>query len=96
MVDGHGVILNQLALWDRNYFVTSLVSKESTLIVGDPISSVSVLRPVGTVLRTVARDYSPLWPVAIEAIGTSGVIGANVRGLHTVSPKNCRTDTFTE
>ncbi|KAI0917003.1 hypothetical protein AcV5_007593 [Taiwanofungus camphoratus] len=77
MVDGHGVILNQLALWDRNYFVTSLVSKESTLIVGDPISSVSVLRPVGTVLRTVARDYSPLWPVAIEAIGTSGVIGAN-------------------
>ncbi|KAL6302826.1 mono-functional DNA-alkylating methyl methanesulfonate N-term-domain-containing protein [Sparassis latifolia] len=69
--------LRKLTEWNHNYFVTSLVAHDTTLIVGDAISSVSILNVVGEGLQSIARDYGPLWPVAVEAIGNSGVIGAN-------------------
>lgn len=71
-------MLKKVAAWNHNYFVTSLVAKGNTLIVGDAISSVSMLEVVDHNLRTVARDYGPVWPTAVESTRDGGVIGANV------------------
>ena len=71
-------VLEEVGNWNHNYFVTSLAAREDTLIVGDAISSVSILKVDGNELRTVARHYGPMWPVAVEAV-QNGVIGANVR-----------------
>ncbi|KAH9942902.1 CPSF A subunit region-domain-containing protein [Amylocystis lapponica] len=73
----HSYSLGKLTDWNHNYFVTSLVARGNTVVVGDAISSVSVLRVVGTQLQTIARDYGPLWPVAVEMMGDGAIIGAN-------------------
>ncbi|KZT11975.1 uncharacterized protein LAESUDRAFT_746751 [Laetiporus sulphureus 93-53] len=69
--------LKKIAEWNHNYIVMSLAAKGNKLIVGDAISSVSVLTVIDSQINTVARDYAPLWPVAVEAMGDNGVIGAN-------------------
>lgn len=73
-------ILEKVTEWNHNYFVTSLHAIPGTLelIVGDAISSVTILRKNGNKLETVARDYSPLWPVAVGAMDSNIVLGANV------------------
>ncbi|KAH9841501.1 mono-functional DNA-alkylating methyl methanesulfonate N-term-domain-containing protein [Rhodofomes roseus] len=70
--------LRKVSEWNHNYIVTSLVCKGRTLVVGDAISSVSVLSLDNNgQLQCKARDYAPVWPVAVETIGNGGVIGAN-------------------
>lgn len=72
--------LEKVAEWNHSHFVTNLVIDGEHILVGDAISSVSVLRwndELGR-LESVARDYGPLWPTAIEGTG-NGIIGANVR-----------------
>ena len=73
-------MLEEVSTWNHNYFVTNLVFDGTHLLVGDAISSVSALKwnEDREKIETVARDYGPLWPVAIEATG-KGIIGANVR-----------------
>ena len=61
--------------------MTSLAVKGNTIAVGDAISSVSILEVVQGSLRTVARDYGPVWPMAIETTRDGGVIVGNVRTL---------------
>ncbi|EKM59045.1 uncharacterized protein PHACADRAFT_181065 [Phanerochaete carnosa HHB-10118-sp] len=82
MVEHEGAhALEKVAAWNHNYFVTSLVARGGRLIAGDAISSVSVLEVLrGSHLRTIARDYGPVWPVAVEATKDGGVIGANTDG----------------
>lgn len=74
--------LKKVTSWNHNYFVTSLVAHGNRLIAGDAISSVSVLEVQGNDLKTIARDYGPVWPVAVEGTKDGGVIGANVRLLN--------------
>ncbi|PCH40170.1 hypothetical protein WOLCODRAFT_67201 [Wolfiporia cocos MD-104 SS10] len=69
--------LSQVTEWNHSYLITSMVAKGNTLVIGDAISSVAMLKVVNTELRCIARDYAPLWPVAVEVIGDEGVIGAN-------------------
>lgn len=74
--------LTLLSQWNHNYLVTQLASYGSTIVVGDHISSVSILRvevePVGTAkLKTISRDYAPLWPVAVETFDEYGLVAAN-------------------
>ena len=60
--------LEKVAEWNHSHFVTNLVIDGEHILVGDAISSVSVLRwndELGR-LESVARDYGPLWPTAIE------------------------------
>ncbi len=66
------------------------------LLVGDAISSVSVIRwnDERGRLETVARDYGPLWPVSIEATGNGGIIGANVRPILIASIYRAQTITI--
>ncbi|KAI0695725.1 CPSF A subunit region-domain-containing protein [Cytidiella melzeri] len=70
--------LSRVARWNHNYFVMSLVAKDDRLLVGDGISSVSVLQVKGHELVSLARDYAPLWPQTIESAKNNGVIGSNV------------------
>ncbi|KAI0304406.1 CPSF A subunit region-domain-containing protein [Multifurca ochricompacta] len=70
------------ANWSHNYLVTSLVGRGSRLFIGDAICSVSVIdifeNEGGEVrLESVAKDFSPLWPVSIESLDQDTIIGAN-------------------
>ncbi|THH31175.1 hypothetical protein EUX98_g3000 [Antrodiella citrinella] len=75
--DEDGLVLEQLSQWNHNYFITSLVAREGNIIAGDAISSVTVLNIQDTVLKTVVRDFAPLWPVAVEMTRNSGIVGAD-------------------
>ena len=73
----------KVAHWNHSYLVTSLVSRESRLFVGDAICSVSVIDVIGTDggevrLESIARDFSPLWPMSIGSVDHDTMIGANV------------------
>ena|ERR1700731_4486027 len=70
--------LHKCAEWNHNYRINCLVSRGSTLIVGDAISSISMLTLEGQKLRAIARDYAALWPISVEALDETTVIGANV------------------
>lgn len=82
MAEDESTKLTRVYRWNHNYFVTNLAVHSDRLIAGDALSSVSVLKLQGKELRTVARDYAPLWPVAVEATRNNGVIGSNVRVVH--------------
>ncbi|KAF7790799.1 hypothetical protein EIP86_001756 [Pleurotus ostreatoroseus] len=69
--------LARVSRWNHNYFVTSLAARDDKIIAGDAISSVSIVRIKGNDLETIARNYGPLWPVAVEAGRNKSVIGAN-------------------
>jgi DNA damage-binding protein 1 len=52
------------------------------LFVGDAICSVSIIDLVETGgdlrLESVAKDFSPLWPITVESLDKDTIIGANV------------------
>ncbi|EIW81285.1 hypothetical protein CONPUDRAFT_56293 [Coniophora puteana RWD-64-598 SS2] len=63
--------------WNHNYVVANLVSRGNLLLVGDAISSVTLLQYERGALQNVARDYSPLWPTSVEMLDERNVIGAD-------------------
>ncbi|KAJ3503729.1 hypothetical protein NLJ89_g8306 [Agrocybe chaxingu] len=67
----------KLAEWNHNYMVTSLSSFADRVVAGDQISSVSLLKVADERLISEARDYGPLYPVAVEALSTKSLICAN-------------------
>ncbi|KAF9069809.1 CPSF A subunit region-domain-containing protein [Rhodocollybia butyracea] len=70
--------LEQVAGWNHTYLVNSIASYDDRIVASDQFSSVSLLKvDPSQNLITVARDYSPLWPVAVEAFDTEGIIGAD-------------------
>ncbi|KAJ3781139.1 CPSF A subunit region-domain-containing protein [Lentinula aff. detonsa] len=74
--------LKSLMEWNHNYLVTSLSAYGDHLVVADQFSSVSLLKTGGDAgdggrLMTVARDYSPLWPVCVNAVDEKSFIGAD-------------------
>lgn len=70
--------LERIATWNHNYLVTSLASRGDRILVGDAISSISVLRLEANRLHLIARDYGALWPTSAEFMSDSTFIGANV------------------
>ena len=70
--------LHRVAEWNHNYYVISLVSHDTTLMLGDAISSVTFLKLDGTRLEILAKDYGPLWPVCLQRWSDTSIIGANV------------------
>ena len=71
-------VLKKLAEWNHNYLVTSLGSFGNLVVAGDHISSFSVLQIIDNKLVLEARDYGPLYPVAVEALDGKNFICANV------------------
>ncbi|KAI9465477.1 CPSF A subunit region-domain-containing protein [Lactarius psammicola] len=79
-VDAAG--FQEVAHWKHNYLVTSLGARGSRLFVGDAICSVSVIDLIETEggevrLESIAKDFSPLWPMSIESLDQDTIIGAN-------------------
>ncbi|KAJ7714198.1 mono-functional DNA-alkylating methyl methanesulfonate N-term-domain-containing protein [Mycena metata] len=67
-----------------NYFVTSLAAYENRLVVGDQISSLTLLElgessilPRNKELHQLAKDLTPLSPVAVQALSAKHVLAAN-------------------
>ncbi|KAA1475747.1 hypothetical protein DENSPDRAFT_842582 [Dentipellis sp. KUC8613] len=77
---GDKLQVEMLSKWTHNFFVTSLSSHGSSLATGDAVSSVSILdfkaERGEKGLETVARDYGPLGPVALEMWSNTSLIGA--------------------
>lgn len=53
------------------------------MFIGDAICSVSIIDVVEVEegemrLESVAKDFSPLWPVTVESLDQDTIIGANV------------------
>jgi DNA damage-binding protein 1 len=79
MDTGNGdMIMTKTATWNHNYLVTSLASRGDIILLGDAISSISMLRLEDNRLHLIARDYGPLWPTCVELMSNSTLIGANV------------------
>lgn len=64
--------------WNHNYLVTNLVIRENFIIIGDAVNSVAILEIINDRIVLKARDFSPLWPLSLEASDKTSIIGANV------------------
>lgn len=81
--------LKKLAEWNHNYLVTSLGSFGDRVVAGDQISSVSLLQITDNQIGVEARDYGPLFPVAVEALDSKNLICANVCLFTLLVPLGC-------
>lgn len=70
--------LERLNDWNHNYLVTSLATYDDRIIIGDQLNSVSLLEVNKGKIQNLARDYGPIWPVAVEALDKDSIIAANV------------------
>lgn len=64
--------------WNHNYLISTLVSQGDRLLVGDALTSVSLLKMAGSALEAIAKDYSSLWPTCVQMLDEKRLIGANV------------------
>ncbi|KAI0027623.1 mono-functional DNA-alkylating methyl methanesulfonate N-term-domain-containing protein [Vararia minispora EC-137] len=75
--------LEHVYTWNHDYIVTSLASHGRRIFDGDAVHSVSALDlEIGedmrhASLKTVARNYGPLWPNALGAWSEDTVVGSN-------------------
>ncbi|KAF8635825.1 hypothetical protein AX15_000024 [Amanita polypyramis BW_CC] len=69
--------LRHLSSWNHNYIVAHLATFDQYLLIGDQISSISLVKIIDNQLRSVARDYGPLWPVSVDASSETDIIAAN-------------------
>ncbi|KAG7445774.1 uncharacterized protein BT62DRAFT_969553 [Guyanagaster necrorhizus] len=73
--------LSKLSVWNHNYIVANVVARgEDCLVACDCIQSVSLLQITPgprSRLDMIARDYEPLWPLAVETCEGKGIIGAS-------------------
>ncbi|KZP01372.1 hypothetical protein CALVIDRAFT_493016 [Calocera viscosa TUFC12733] len=76
--DNDDVQLQPLAKWSSAYIASSLVSRGNTLLVGDAMRAICVLRWTGATLESVHHDYASLWMQTLESIDEGGVIGAEL------------------
>lgn len=80
-INASSVELEVAARWTHNYIVSNLVTRGDRIYIGDAICSLSVIQwnPSSQTLQNIARDYAPLWPVAIQTLDRDNIIGCNVR-----------------
>ncbi|KAG6831954.1 hypothetical protein H0H92_006555 [Tricholoma furcatifolium] len=69
--------LDLVSEWNHNYLVASLATYGNRIVVGDQVSSVSLLEVVDGKIQNLARDYGPRWPVAVEAVDKNSIIASN-------------------
>lgn len=70
--------LRQVTVWNHNYLISTLVSSGDQLLVGDALTSVSLLRVTGSEVELIAKDYGSLWPTSAQMLDEKSLIGANV------------------
>lgn len=74
--------LKRISEWNHNYLITSIVVRDEYVIAGDAVASLALLRITDGSLVTVARDYTPLWPLCFDVVDEKLILGANVRLLY--------------
>jgi hypothetical protein len=84
MPNGGGVYLEEVARWAHNYIVGNMVVRGDRIYIGDTVNSLSVVEWDSTkeCLTNVARDYTALWPIAIETLDNETILGCDVRFFH--------------
>jgi len=73
--------LQLLKEWNHSYVVTSLGAFENHIAVGDQINSVALVKVEGEDIVTEAKEWSPLWPVSVEALGPDSLVCCTVSVL---------------
>ncbi|KAG6333787.1 hypothetical protein ID866_5298 [Astraeus odoratus] len=71
------ISLSQIAVWNHNYLISTLVSRGSQLLVGDALTSVSLLNMTESGTELIAKDYGSLWPTCAQMLDEKSLIGAN-------------------
>ncbi|KAL4064854.1 CPSF A subunit region-domain-containing protein [Scleroderma yunnanense] len=69
--------LRQMFVWNHNYLISTLVSSGDQLLVGDALTSVSLLKMTGSEVELIAKDYGSLWPTSVQLLDEKSLIGAN-------------------
>lgn len=73
------VSMTQSTVFNHNYLITTLVSRENQLLVGDALTSISLLELKDSHIEPIAKDYGSLWPTCAELLDDNTIIGGNVR-----------------
>lgn len=71
------VSLHKVTVWNHNYLIMTLVSRGDLLLVGDALTSVSLVKLNESQVELVARDYGSLWPTSAQLLDEKSLIGAN-------------------
>lgn len=71
--------MTQSTEFNHNYVITTLVSRDNQLLVGDVLTSVSLLKLKGSRIEPVAKDYGFLYPTSAQLLDDNTIIGGNVR-----------------
>jgi DNA damage-binding protein 1 len=71
--------MTQSSVFNHNYLITTLVARDDQLLVGDALTSVSLLELRGSQIEPIAKDYGSLWPTCAELLDHNTIIGGNVR-----------------
>jgi hypothetical protein len=61
-----------------NYIASTLAINDDTLLVGDAMYSVALLRINNGFLESVSRNNKPLWPLSVEFDDNTSAIISNV------------------
>ena len=73
-----GTSLHRVANWNHNYLISTLISSGDRLLVGDALTSVSLLKVTGSGVELIAKDYGSLWPTCAQMVDEKSIVGANV------------------
>ncbi|KAI5995209.1 CPSF A subunit region-domain-containing protein [Pisolithus albus] len=71
------ISLHKVTVWNHNYLIMTLVSRGDLLLVGDALTSVSLVKLNESQVELVARDYGSLWPTSAQLLDEKSLIGAN-------------------
>ncbi|KAG9315581.1 CPSF A subunit region-domain-containing protein [Chiua virens] len=71
------ISMTQTTAFNHNYLITTLVSLEDRLLVGDALTSVSLLKLTGSQIELIAKDYGSLWPTCAALLDDRTIIGGN-------------------
>ncbi|KZS90527.1 hypothetical protein SISNIDRAFT_457686 [Sistotremastrum niveocremeum HHB9708] len=69
--------LSIIAKHNHNYIISKVTAKDDIIAIGDTISSISMFRFADRELKMLAKNYNPLWPLSIQLLDKTSVIGAN-------------------
>lgn len=71
------ISLHKVTVWNHNYLIMTLVSRGDLLLVGDALTSVSLVKLNESQVELIARDYGSLWPTSAQLLDEKSLIGAN-------------------
>ncbi|KAF8133979.1 CPSF A subunit region-domain-containing protein [Boletus edulis] len=71
------VSMTEASTFNHNYLITTLVSRNDRLLIGDALTSVSLLNLTGSKIEPIAKDYGSLWPTCAELLNENIIVGGN-------------------